>query len=58
VMAFVLVFEIGLNYVSAFVLGWSLYGVWGIQTTDETIRFIMNYIKFIKGPWRGKPKHA
>ncbi len=58
VMAFVLVFEIGLNYVSAFILGWSLFGVWGIQTADETIRFVLNYVKFVKGSWRGKPKHA
>lgn len=52
VMAFVLVFEIGFNYIAAFVFGWGLWGVWGIQTADETIRVGLNYIRFLKGSWR------
>jgi len=49
---FVFIFEIGFNYASAFVLGWGLFGVWGIQCLDETIRFGLNYIRFATGSWR------
>ena len=49
---FVLIFEIGLNYFSAFVFGWGLYGIWGIQSLDESIRFSMNYWRFHGGSWR------
>ncbi|MDZ7725366.1 MAG: MATE family efflux transporter [candidate division KSB1 bacterium] len=52
VMAFVLVFEIGFNYIAAFVFGWGLWGVWSIQTVDESIRVGLNYLRFLKGSWR------
>mgnify|MGYP006290467833 CR=1 FL=1 len=52
VMAFVLVFEIGFNYIAAFVFGWGLWGVWSVQTADESIRVGLNYIRFLKGKWR------
>jgi putative MATE family efflux protein len=51
-VAFVVVFEIGLNWMAAFLLGWSLYGIWGIQSLDETIRFGLNYLRFAGGSWR------
>jgi putative MATE family efflux protein len=51
-VSFVILFEIGLNWVSAFILGWGLYGVWGVQCLDETIRFSLNYLRFAGGSWR------
>lgn len=51
-VVFVAIFEISFNWVSAFVLGWGLFGVWGIQCLDETIRFGLNYIRFATGSWR------
>lgn len=51
-IVFVLVFEIGLNYVSAFILGFGLYGIWGVQTLDESLRIILNYWRFHGGKWR------
>ncbi len=53
-LIFVIVFEIGINYWVAFGLGWSIYGLWGVQFTDETIRFCMSYIRFHRGSWRVK----
>jgi len=49
---FVLVFEISLNYVAAFILGFGLYGIWGIQCMDESIRFGLGYWRFHRGSWR------
>ncbi|MBN1561981.1 hypothetical protein JW998_17140, partial [candidate division KSB1 bacterium] len=51
-IAFVIVFEIGFNYINLFILGWSLYGIWGIQACDETIRLVLNYVRFRNGAWR------
>lgn len=51
---FVITFEVGFNYVAVFILGWGLYGVWGIQTADESIRLGINYWRFKKGNWRVK----
>ena len=51
-IAFVIVFEIGFNYISLFIFGWGLYGMWAIQATDETIRLGLNYVRFHKGSWR------
>ncbi|MBN1479120.1 MATE family efflux transporter [candidate division KSB1 bacterium] len=53
-IAFVVVFEIGFNYISLFILGWGLYGMWGIQAADETIRLLLNYLRFKNGSWRRK----
>lgn len=51
-ITFVIAFEIGLNYVTIFVLSWGLYGIWAVQALDETVRFGLNYLKFSKGAWR------
>ena len=51
---FVLVFEVGFNYIAAFIFGWGLIGLWAIQTTDETIRLGLNYWRFSGGNWRVK----
>jgi Na+-driven multidrug efflux pump len=51
-IVFVLVFEVGLNYISAFILGFGLYGIWGVQTLDETLRTTLNYVRFRRGKWR------
>ena len=49
---FVLIFEVGFNYIAAFILGWGLFGIWAIQTTDESIRLGLNYWRFHAGSWR------
>ena len=51
---FVIIFEIGINYFGLFVLGWGLFGIWGVQATDETIRCGLNYFWFMNGRWRKK----
>ena len=51
---FVIIFEIGINYWVVFGLGWSIYGLWAVQFTDESIRFSMSYIRFHRGSWRVK----
>ena len=51
-IAAVILFEISLNYVLLFIFGWGLYGIWGIQAMDETIRLGVNYLRFAKGSWR------
>jgi len=53
---FVIIFEIGFNYVGLFMFGWGLIGIWSIQATDETIRFGINYLWFMNGSWRKKKK--
>ncbi|NOY58139.1 MAG: MATE family efflux transporter [Calditrichaeota bacterium] len=55
-MIFVVTFEISFNYFAAFVLGWGLYGVWGIQTADEGVRLVLNYWRFKGGSWRVRSK--
>ena len=55
-LLFVIVFEVGINYIAAFIFGWGLYGIWAIQMTDESIRLGMNYWKFKGGNWRVKKK--
>ncbi len=51
-IVFVLLLEVGFNWVSAFVLGWGIYGIWGVQSLDELIRFGLNYLRFAGGSWR------
>jgi putative MATE family efflux protein len=51
-IAFVIAFEIGLNYITIFLLSWGLYGIWAVQALDETVRFCLNYLRFSKGAWR------
>ena len=49
---FVGAFEIGLNWIAAFIFGWGLYGIWAVQTADETIRIGLNYWRFGDGRWK------
>jgi len=51
-IVFVLILEVGFNWVSAFILGWGIYGIWGVQSLDETIRFGLNLLRFAGGSWR------
>jgi len=53
-LAFVIVFEVGFNYISLFIFGWGLYGMWGIQAIDETARLVLNFLRFQNGTWRKK----
>jgi len=53
-IVFVILFEIGFNWIAAFTLGWGLYGIWSIQTMDETVRLGLNYYRFGGGSWRAK----
>lgn len=49
---FVVALEIGFNYAAAFALGWGLYGIWGVQALDETIRLSLNFWRFHRGKWQ------
>ena len=51
-IVFVIIFEVGINYIGLFALGWGLFGIWGVQATDETIRCVLNYFWFMNGSWR------
>lgn len=42
-IASVIVFEIGLNYVAAFLLGWGLLGLWGVHSAGELTRLTVTY---------------
>ncbi len=55
---FVIVFEVGFNYVALFMLSWGLYGIWAIQAADETVRFGLHYLRFVNGTWREKEADA
>jgi putative MATE family efflux protein len=51
-IASVVFFEIGLSWIAAFVLHWSLLGIWSVQLFDETIRLAANYWRFKGGKWK------
>jgi putative MATE family efflux protein len=51
---FVVILEIGFNWVAAFILGWGIYGIWGIQAFDETLRLGINSWRFRAGRWRAR----
>jgi len=51
-MAGVLILEIGLNWAVAFVLKWSLFGLWLVHVFDETSRLAANYWRFRGGKWK------
>ncbi len=57
-IGFVLVFEIGLNYIAVFMLSWSIYGIWAIQAVDESLRFGMHYFRLVNGSWKEKETNA
>jgi putative MATE family efflux protein len=44
--------EIGLAWVVAFPLGFSLLGIWLVMGFDETGRTILNYWRFHRGRWK------
>ena len=48
----VILFEVGTNWVAAFVIGWGLYGIWAIQGFDESVRLVMNFWRFKGGKWK------
>lgn len=51
-IAFVLFFEVGLNYVAVFLLAGGIYGIWTVQALDETLRLILNVKRLYNGDWR------
>ena len=51
-IVFVAIFEIGLNYVSAFMIGFGLYGIWAVQAIDESIRIGLNLWRFHGAKWK------
>ncbi len=56
-IAFVVVFEVGFNYIGLFIFGWGLNGIWTIQAADEGTRLLLNFVRFKKGAWRKKSSH-
>jgi len=51
---FVIILEVGFNWVAAFILGWGLYGLWGVQAFDDSIRVALNTWRFRGGSWKRK----
>ena len=48
----VILFEVGLNWVAAFLLNLSLFGLWLVHFVDETGRLIANYWRFKGERWK------
>ena len=48
----VIFFEVGLNWVAAFLLNLSLFGLWLVHFVDETGRLIANYWRFQGERWK------
>ncbi|MFQ5627403.1 MAG: MATE family efflux transporter [bacterium] len=48
----VIIFEISMNWLIAFVFNLSLWGLWLMHTADETIRLVLNYWHFRGGKWK------
>ncbi len=51
-IACVLVFELGVSWLTGFVFNLSLWGFWIVHTTTETSRLILNYWRFRGGNWK------
>ena len=51
-IAGVFILEIGFNWVAAFVIKWSLLGLWLVHMFDETSRLAANYWRFKRGNWK------
>jgi len=49
----VLCFELGLNWIAAFIFHFGLLGIWSIQGIDELIKSNCNYLRFRCGKWKG-----
>jgi Na+-driven multidrug efflux pump len=48
----VLFFEVGFNWVGAFLFKWGLLGIWSIQGLDEIVKSSINYFRFRCGKWK------
>ncbi|OQX84653.1 hypothetical protein B6D60_08930 [candidate division KSB1 bacterium 4484_87] len=48
----VILLEIGLNWVGAFVFNLGVAGLWGVHLLDETLRYLVNYWRFKSGRWK------
>lgn len=48
----VLIFEVSMNWLAAFVFNLSLWGLWLMHTADETFRLVLNYWRFRGGKWK------
>ena len=48
----VLVFEIGINWIGAFIFYFGLLGIWSVQGLDEISKSSINYLRFRGGRWK------
>ena len=48
----VLLLEIGVNWVGAFIFHFGLMGIWAVQMGDEIFKSSINYKRFISGKWK------
>jgi putative MATE family efflux protein len=48
----VILFEIGVNWIGAFIFHFGLLGIWSIQSIDEIIKSFINYRRFRCGKWK------
>jgi putative MATE family efflux protein len=48
----VIIFEICINWVVAFIFHFGIAGLWGVHVLDESIRTVLNYWRFKGGRWK------
>jgi len=48
----VLILEIGMNWIGAFIFHLGLMGIWSIQGLDEVAKSQINFLRFRKGKWK------
>ena len=48
----VLLFEVSVNWIGAFILHFGLIGIWSVQGIDEIAKSIYNYLRFRGGKWK------
>ena len=48
----VLLLELGLNWICAFVFQFGLLGIWTVQGLDEILKSAVNFLRFKCGKWK------
>lgn len=48
----VLLFEIGINWIGAFIFHFGLMGIWAVHGIDEIVKSSINYDRFRGGKWK------
>jgi len=48
----VLLLEIGVNWIGAFIFHFGLMGIWAVQMVDEILKSSFNFARFQSGKWK------